>query len=349
MREVDRPAVVGVDEALVPELGALVDVGDAGHGQRDQLGGQRVAAGGSVDPVRELAEDRGHPLVVERRVDGARARRTRTPRRARPRWSGRRPRASPSRRTRAGGPATRGQAPSTACHSSDPKAGSGSGASRSSSSSADSHSSGISARTAIRARASSLRLVSCVVEAVIACGQSCLPPRHRVVELRDRHREDARVAADLVERGQPRVAVERAVLDALGHHHPARLLEAQRRRVPAVAQQRLDPVEGGVEVGPPAAGVGERVVEVGAAVGQVGAVDREAGEQLGDRVDEGRRLGPGRRHPPARSGRARSGAPRGAARRRRSPAWSRGSARPSRPARPAARRARSAAPHPRGR
>ena len=44
--EVDEPAVVGVDQALLPQLAALVDVGDAGHRERDQLGGQRVGPAG---------------------------------------------------------------------------------------------------------------------------------------------------------------------------------------------------------------------------------------------------------------------------------------------------------------
>ena len=65
-----------------------------------------------------------------------------------------------------------GQAPTTACHSSDPKPGSGSGTSASSRSSAACQTSGSSASTAIRARVSSLRLVSWVVVAVIASGQS---------------------------------------------------------------------------------------------------------------------------------------------------------------------------------
>ncbi len=65
-----------------------------------------------------------------------------------------------------------GHAPTTACHSSDPKPGSGSGARSSSRSSAVSQTSGTSASTAIRARVSSLRLVSWVVVVVIASGQS---------------------------------------------------------------------------------------------------------------------------------------------------------------------------------
>src|SRR5690606_37727700 len=99
--------------------------------------------------------------------------------------------------------------------------------------------------------------------------------------------EDAGVAAHLVERGEAWVAVEGAVLDALGHHHAAGLLEAQRRRVLWVAEHRGQLVERLGEVRPATARLGEGEVEVLAAFGEVGAVDREAGEDLGDGVDEG--------------------------------------------------------------
>ena len=49
----------------------------------------------------------------------------------------------------------------------------------------------------------------------------------RPVELVDGEREPTGIAADLVERDQSEVAVERRVLDALGHHRPGRLLEAR--------------------------------------------------------------------------------------------------------------------------
>ena len=47
--EVDRAPVVGVDEGGLPQLAALVDVRDAGHGEREQLERERVAAPGLVD------------------------------------------------------------------------------------------------------------------------------------------------------------------------------------------------------------------------------------------------------------------------------------------------------------
>ena len=46
------------------------------------------------------------------------------------------------------------------------------------------------------------------------------------MELPDGGAEDRRVAANLAQRRQPQVAVERGVLDTLGHHRPAGLLEA---------------------------------------------------------------------------------------------------------------------------
>ncbi len=51
-------------------------------------------------------------------------------------------------------------------------------------------------------------------------------PRRERVELPGRDAEPVRLAADLVQRGQPGPAVERGVLDALGHHRAAGLLEA---------------------------------------------------------------------------------------------------------------------------
>ena len=170
--EVDRPAVVGVGQAVVPQLGALVDVRHAGDRQREQLGGEAVAAAGRVERGDQTVDDRSVPRRSRRPRRRRRASRPRTPRRGRSTWCGRRPRASPSRRTRAGARAIAGQAPTTACHSSDPKPGSGSGTSASSRSSAVCPHVGSSASTAIRARVSSLRLVSWVVVAVIASGQS---------------------------------------------------------------------------------------------------------------------------------------------------------------------------------
>ena len=54
-----------------------------------------------------------------------------------------------------------------------------------------------------------------------------------------------------------------------------------------VAEHRLEGLEGEHQVGPPALGLGERGDRVGASLGQVGAVGREAREQLGQGVGDG--------------------------------------------------------------
>ena len=66
----------------------------------------------------------------------------------------------------------------------------------------------------------------------------------RGVEVVDREREAAGVAADLVQAEQAVVAVERRVLDALRHHGRRRLLEADDERVVAAlleGQDRREP------------------------------------------------------------------------------------------------------------
>ena len=94
------------------------------------------------------------------------------------------------------------------------------------------------------------------------------------VEVVDARREAARVAADVVERQQPRVAVERGVLDALGHHRRRRLLEAGDERVPAGRLERQHARQRGRE-----AGLGDRlavgVLDAARPRLDVGAVDRE--------------------------------------------------------------------------
>ena len=135
----------------------------------------------------------------------------------------------------------------------------------------------------------------------MACGQSAWRSAHVVVELRGRDREDAGVAAHLVERGQPRPAVEGAVLDALGHHHAAGLLEAPRRPGVRVGQHRHQRVERPAQVRAVLQRQRDRLVEVLATLGQVGPVDGEAGQQLGDGV--------GHRRVPVGGDRGGAGAP----------------------------------------
>ena len=94
------------------------------------------------------------------------------------------------------------------------------------------HSSGISDSTASRARISSPRLVSCVEVPSIACGQRLGALRIGLVEGRQRDAELIRMAADLVQRDEAVVAIERGVLETFRHHRAAVLLhphgEAQR-------------------------------------------------------------------------------------------------------------------------
>ena len=174
--EVDRPAVVGVDQALLPQLAALVDVRHAGDRQRDQLGRQRVRPARHRSTCAEqLLEHRRDLRVVEGRVDrGVHGRLVvrrpgavqvvRSPASriafsayavqplavdrpgadARPARAGSEARVGQRGQLRAAGPAPSAQRP------------------------------GISASAVMRARTSSPRLVSCVESVVIACGQSLL-------------------------------------------------------------------------------------------------------------------------------------------------------------------------------
>ena len=67
---VHRAAVVRVDQAVVPQFGALVDVGYAGHGQREQLLTQRIVLGVRLKPGHQTGQLAGH-RPVEHRVQPA--------------------------------------------------------------------------------------------------------------------------------------------------------------------------------------------------------------------------------------------------------------------------------------
>ena len=47
--EVDRAPIVGIDKAVVPHLGALVDVGHTGDGELNEFLCQGIAAGVRVE------------------------------------------------------------------------------------------------------------------------------------------------------------------------------------------------------------------------------------------------------------------------------------------------------------
>ena len=78
----------------------------------------------------------------------------------------------------------------------------------------------------MRARTSPARFVSCVCEASSAAWVTLEALERGAVEVVRGEREAAGVAADLVQRGEPEVAVERGVLDALRHHRAGGLLPA---------------------------------------------------------------------------------------------------------------------------
>ena len=69
--EVDRAPVVGVDQALLPQLAALVDVRHAGHGDRQELGRERVAPARSRDSCHQVLDYLGRRRLVERGVDSS--------------------------------------------------------------------------------------------------------------------------------------------------------------------------------------------------------------------------------------------------------------------------------------
>ena len=69
-------------------------------------------------------------------------------------------------------------------------------------------------------------------------GQCSARSRLARVEGGHRHAEAVGLAADVVDRDQPVVAVQRGVLDALGRHRRGVLLQAPRERAVALAQAR---------------------------------------------------------------------------------------------------------------
>ena len=169
--------------------------------------------------------------------------------------------------------------------------------------SAPRHSSGISESTSMRARTSSLRLVSCVEEASIVCGQSRARAALRAWNAGTIEAEVDRVAADLVERDEAVVDVERRVLDALRHHRAGDLLELHhegeqlravlRAETFDIAQEQriaeeIEELARRARVAP--LRLRDRLLDVLrvvvrdrlGAVRRVGAVDRQAGDHLAE-------------------------------------------------------------------
>ena len=244
-RPVDRPAVVGVDEREGEQLVALVDVGHARDGQLEQQLAERGAVAG-----------RGH---ARRRT--ARSRRGTAGARAAPR----------AKRLTAASCASSGLDPvrralglaqrlldvglqplavdrpgaderleeEVALDAVGPTAPSSGSSARASAARAPPTRPASRRAPRCRARTSPERLVSWVWVTSRLRGKRARALGVGRVEAVDASPKRARVAADVVERQQPRVAVERGVLDALGHHRRRRLLEARdelaRRRLAASA------------------------------------------------------------------------------------------------------------------
>ena len=70
-RPVDRPAVVRVDQRVLEEIGALVDVGHTGARELHELLAERVRPARAADPGHELL-DLGHQLGVGEHRGGPR-------------------------------------------------------------------------------------------------------------------------------------------------------------------------------------------------------------------------------------------------------------------------------------
>ncbi len=129
---------------------------------------------------------------------------------------------------------------------------------------------GISESSASRARTSSLRLVSCVevasigVRPVLLRGSQFAAWNSSTARART-----GRVAADLVERDEAVVVVERRVLDPLGHHRAGELLEphapAPTSSSPVTrsgSRSRRKSKRSRVDLGPVALGRLDRLVDV---------------------------------------------------------------------------------------
>ena len=153
------------------------------------------------------------------------------------------------------------------------------------------HSDGTCDSTPMRARTSSPRLVSWVVNVVIACGHSRARVAARLVKLRRADTEPLRLAADFVKRDQAGVAVEQAILDGLGGHCAAQLLQpgvgfAAGGKAAAITCKGTSQFRRG------SFGFGQRIRHQRRKPSVVAAVDVDVTEQCGHRrraVADGRR------------------------------------------------------------
>ena len=241
LRVVHRPPVVRVHQGEPGQLAALVHVGRARHGELYQLGAQRVhprRRGDAAGERRDLAGERG----VGQRGRGEReraglvflVRAAATTWRSSPRaspWSGsRRPARSRSARRRPGSARA-----GTRCRARAPRPPASASARSCQRVTSAAHSPGDLGEHG--QPGPDVLLALGVVGGQRGHGGRPVPgePRRERVELPGLDAEPVRLAADLVQRGQPGPAVERGVLDALGHHRAAGLLEADHELVPAPA------------------------------------------------------------------------------------------------------------------
>lgn len=290
--EVDRAAVVGVDERVVPQLGALVGVRHPGHRELHQLLPERVAPAGRGDRRREFGQLVVQARVVVHQVDHGVQRLLEGQVRVRPTGRGRRfpgglldvrVQPLPFDRPRADGGLPQ-------------QVGEGRVGQRS-----VLHPGRDLLAPALRQLAEHGEAGPHVLAAFGVVGgegghahrPADLPGGGEAVELRRRHPEVGGAVADLVQRDEPTPPVERGVLDALGHHSAGELREAASQLVVGVAQPAGDRVQGDGQVGSATPGLRAGGGEVLVGVRRVAPVDGERGGQLGERGSGllGRHLG----------------------------------------------------------
>ena len=283
---VDRAAVVGVDEGVLPQLGALVHVGHAGHGQLHELGGQGVAPSGRAYPVDRRGHDHPGDGILqarhrrgERRLEGGVRR-----------GPGGGGAGFPGRFEGVGREAVGARRPGS--HDGLPeqvlercvvqRGGLAQGRERGGPvagnlgehTDAGPH---VFAAFGVVGRQRGHRR-----------GQRSLALLLAGVEVGDTHREFVGVCAHFGERTEPAHPVVGGVFHSLGHDHAGGLLKPHGHGLARVAQQGQQGVDRPGQVGAAAAGPRGSVREPVGAQRQVRAVNREAGQQFGQGVDHGR-------------------------------------------------------------
>ena len=285
-------AVVGVDERVRERHGALVQVGDAWRRESNRQQCERVRPPRAQRPVDETRERVVGGIHAEFGLEiAARAHRVR-PRRSRSGavhdvWRS----ASRADFTRYSvmRSAVIGQAVTAVCSASSTVAASSAVVivvRPTTRRATDAHSSAISASASERARTPSERLVSWVVPASIVVGvRDCTSP-WCCVECLDRRGEFPGCAADLAQRREPKVPVERPVLGTLGHRRAGQLFPP-RGDSRTGANQSHDALDHLGQVGTSDDRSPRGIVELdhgGCIAGKVGAVAIDTERQLDQRL-----------------------------------------------------------------